>query len=290
MLNAQLSDFAKGPDSYGALKGLPPFPAVVTRLLGLLASEDYEIKQLVDLAAADPMFASELLLAANSAKYGLGKEVTSLRHAAALLGRETLRSFAVAVSMRMYIGRVAKQEQLAKVWRHSLATAVICELLAECNPEIKKFWRDDAPYVAGLLHDIGSLGLMVAHPKEYAEVLGNAILNSQDLRTVEQSVFHLDHCAAGHRIACVWRFSPAIAEVAQRHHQAPSGGEFNLLELVKAAVLMADACGYEVVPLQQPITVTEVAALLPAAGRVRFTKQIEALPERIAARIGSFEL
>jgi HD-like signal output (HDOD) protein len=119
MLNAQLSDFAaKSPDSYGALKGLPPFPAVVTRLLGLLASDDYEIKQLVDLAASDPMFASELLLAANSAKYGLGKEVTSLRHAAALLGRETLRSFAVAVSMRMYIGRVAKQEQLAKVWRH----------------------------------------------------------------------------------------------------------------------------------------------------------------------------
>src|ERR1700678_1432474 len=128
MLNAQLSNFAKGPDTYGALKGLPPFPAVVSRLLGLLASEDYEIKQLVDLAPADPMFASELLLAANSAKYGLGKEVTSLRHAAALLGRETLRSFAVAVSLRLYIGPRAQQALLAKVWRHSLATAVICDL------------------------------------------------------------------------------------------------------------------------------------------------------------------
>jgi HD-like signal output (HDOD) protein len=290
MLNAKLSDFAKGQESYGALKGLPPFPAVVSRLLGLLATEDYEIKQLVDLAAADPMFASELLMTANSAKYGLGKEVTSLRHAAALLGRETLRSFAVAVSMRMYIGRVAHQELLAKVWRHSLATAVICDLLAECNPEIKKFWRDDAPYVAGLLHDIGSLGLMVAHPKEYAEVLGNAILNSQDLRTVEQSAFHLDHCAAGHRIASLWKFSPAIAEVALRHHEAPSGGEFNLVELVKVGVLMADALGYEVVPLQQPTTIVEVAAFLPASGRVRFTKHVEGLPERVATRIGSFEL
>jgi HD-like signal output (HDOD) protein len=282
MLNAQLSDFA--------LKGLPPFPAVVSRLLGLLATEDYEIKQLVDLAAGDPMFASELLLAANSAKYGLGKEVTSLRQAATVLGRETLRSFAVAVSMRMYIGRVAHQELLAKVWRHSLATAVICDLLAECNPEIQKFWRDDAPYVAGLLHDIGSLGLMVAHPKEYAEVLGNAILNSEDLRTVEQSVFHLDHCTAGHRIANVWKFSPAIAEVALRHHEAPSGGEFNLVELVKVGVLMADASGYEVVSLQHPITLAEAAAFLPETGRVRFNKHVEGLPERIATRIGSFEL
>ncbi|MGA2213388.1 MAG: HDOD domain-containing protein [Bryobacteraceae bacterium] len=291
MLNAHLADrAAKGQESYGALKGLPPFPAVVSRLLGLLANEDYEIKQLVELISADPMFASELLLATNSAKYGSGKEVTSLRHAAALLGRETLRSFAVAVSLRMYIGRVARQDQLAKVWRHSLATAVICDVLAECNPEIRKGSRDDAPYVAGLLHDIGSLGLMVAHPKEYAEVLGNAILNSKDLRELEQNAFQLDHCAAGHRIACAWKFSPTIAEVALRHHQEPSGGEFTLLELVKVGVLIADALGYEVVAPQQPRTVMELAELLPGAGRVRFASQIDMLPERIAGRIGSFEL
>jgi HD-like signal output (HDOD) protein len=165
---------------------------------------------------------------------------------------------------------------------------VICEVLAECNPEIHRASRDDTAYVAGLLHDLGSLGLMVAHPKEYAEVMGTAILNSQDLRAIEQSVFHLDHCLAGHRIASVWKFSPAIADVALRHHQPPSGGEFNLLELVKVGVLMADASGYEVVSPQEPITLAEAAAFLPAAGRVRFNKEIEALPQRIDARIGSF--
>jgi HD-like signal output (HDOD) protein len=290
MLNAHLTDRAAKGQEYWALKGLPPFPAVVTRLLGLLATEDYDMHQLVDLIRADPMFASELLLATNSAKYGSRTEVTSIRHAAALLGRETLRSFAVAVSLRMYIGRVARQDQLTKIWRHSLATAVICDLLAECNPEIHKNSRDDTPYVAGLLHDIGSLGLMVAHPKEYAEALGNAINNSKDLREIEQSVFQLDHCAAGHRIACAWKFSPAIAEVALRHHQEPSGGDFTLLELVKAAVLMADALAYEVVPSQQVMTLAELAALLPAAARVRFSQQIDGLPERIAERIRSFEL
>jgi len=291
MLNAHLADRGtKSQESYWALKGLPPFPAVVTRLLGLLATEDYEMHQLVDLIRADPMFASELLLATNSAKYGLGKEVTSIRHAAALLGRETLRSFAVAVSLRMYIGRVARQDHLTKIWRHSLATAVICDLLAECHPEIRKSSRDDTPYVAGLLHDIGCLGLMVAHPKEYAEALGDAIAHSKDLREVEQAAFQLDHCAAGHRIACAWKFSPAIAEVALKHHQPPAEGNFTLLELVKIGVLMADALSYGVVPAQQPVTLAEAAALLPAAARVRFQPQIEVLPERIAERIRSFEL
>ena len=246
--------------------------------------------QLVDLIGADPMFASELLLATNSAKCSAGKEVTSIRHAAALLGRETLRSFAVAVSLRMYIGRVARQDQLARIWRHSLATAVICELLAECNPEIRKNARDDTPYVAGLLHDIGCLGLMVAHPKQYAEALGNAIQNSKDLREIEQNMFQLDHCAAGHRIACAWKFSASIADVALRHHQEPSGGDFTLLELVKVGVLMADALGYEVVPPRQVMTLAELAEFLPAAARVPFVKQIDALPQRIGERIRSFEL
>lgn len=290
MLNAQYSGRpTREHESYWALKGLPPFPAVVVRLMNLLATDDYEMHQLVELIRADPMFASELLLATNSAKYGLGKEVTSLRHAAALLGRETLRSFAVAVSLRMYIGRVVRQDLLAKIWRHSLATAVICDLIAECNPEIKKNARDETPYIAGLLHDIGCLGLMVMHPKEYAAALADAIRDSIDLRDVEQIRFGIDHCMAGQRIAHAWKFSPAIAEVALQHHQPPSG-DFTLVELVKIGVLMADSLEYSVVPPPQVIELAQLAAFLPAAARVRFDKQIDQLPEKIAERIKSFEL
>lgn len=281
---------SKDQESYWSLKGLPPFPAVVTRLLNLLSTDDYSMHQLVDLVRADPMFASELLLTANSAKYGLGKEVTSIRHAAAILGRETMRSFAVAVSLRMYIGRVARNDLLAKLWRHSLATAVICDLLAECQPDVRENKRDETPYVAGLLHDIGCLCLMVMHPKSYAGALSDAINEGSDLQAVEQELFDIDHCSAGQRIAHAWKFSPSIAEVALRHHEPPTGSNFNLLELVKVAVLMADSLGYEVVPPKQVMTLEEVAALLPPAAQANFNKQIDELPERIAGRIRSFEI
>jgi HD-like signal output (HDOD) protein len=280
----------KEQESYWALKGLPPFPAVVTRLLGLLATDDYEMNALVDLIRADPMFASELLMATNSAKSGLPKEVTSIRHAAALLGRETLRSFAVAVSLRMYLGRVLRQDILANIWRHSLATAVICELLAECCPESRKAWQGDTPYVAGLLHDVGCLGLMVTHPVEYGQALSYATDNARDLREVEERFFQIDHCAAGQRIARAWKFSPVIADVALRHHELPAPGDFTLLELVKVGVIMADALAYHVLPPQRELTLAEVAELLPPAARARFHRQIDVLPEQIAERIRSFEL
>jgi HD-like signal output (HDOD) protein len=290
MLNQYLVDrTAKSHESYWALKGLPPFPAVATRLLELLATDDYGMQDLLELIRADPMFASELLLATNSAKYGLAREVTSIRQAAALLGRETLRSFAVAVSLRMYVQRVAHHDMLAKVWRHSLATAVICETLAECAPETCRNSRDDTPYVAGLLHDIGCLGLMVKHPQEYADALSDAATSSRDLREVERGRFQIDHCAAGQWMARVWKFSPAIGDIALLHHQAPTGEDFTLLELVKVGVLMADTLAYDVAPPQRVMTLPEAAALLPAAARVRFHNRMDALPKHVSQCIQSFE-
>ncbi len=64
----------------------------------------------------------------------------------------------------------------------------------------------------------------------------------------------------------------------------PPAPQFNLLELVKVAVLMADSLGYEVVPPKQAMTLEEVAALLPPAAQTNFSKQIDVLPERIAGR------
>lgn len=290
-LNQHVADRPlKDQESYWVLKALPPFPAVATRLFNLLATDDYEIHELVDLIRADPMFASELLLATNSAKYGLPREVTSIRQTAVLLGRETLRSFAVAVSLRMYVGRFARQDALTKVWRHSLATAVICETLAECNPQARKNSRDDTPYVAGLLHDIGCLGLMGTYQDRYSDALTRAAIHSKDLREAERELFKIDHCGAGHWIARAWKFSSQMGEVALRHHEAPTGGEFTLLELVKVAVLMADALSYDVVPPPQPVSMEEAAALLPPGARVLFEKRREKLPERIAERVESFDL
>jgi hypothetical protein len=53
---------------------------------------------------------------------------------------------------------------------------------------------------------------------------------------------------------------------------------------------MSDSLDYYVVPPPRALTLAELAAFLPAAARVRFHKQIDVLPQRIADRIQSFEL
>jgi len=55
---------------------------------------------------------------------------------------------------------------LRKVWIHSLVTA----LIAEEASRVARVACDTA-YTAGLLHNLGTLGLMSAFPDEYSRML-----------------------------------------------------------------------------------------------------------------------
>jgi hypothetical protein len=55
--------------------------------------------------------------------------------------------------------------------------------------------RDDGAYTAGLLHNIDSLGLFVAHSRSYAELLAGTCADC--LLEKERSILGIDHCEAG---------------------------------------------------------------------------------------------
>jgi HD-like signal output (HDOD) protein len=268
VLNATHFNGAAVRTPYWALRGLPPFPPVAAQLLRMLSTDDYQTHKLVDLIATDPVFTKELLHMVNSS--GAGFQTNSVRHVVAILGKDTLKSFAVALNLRIYMGDVVRHQTLAKVWRHSLATAILSELLTESCPGLYAGPGEEAAYVAGLLHKVGALGLMVANPPKYAEAIAIATERGVDLRDVEQSLFEIDHCQAGRWIALKWRFSPAIARLASDGRPPVSRKEFKPADLVKVAGLFADSLGYEVVPMRPALTFNEVRAMLPDMAQDKF--------------------
>lgn len=268
MLNATYFNDSAVRTPYWALRGLPPFPPVAAQILRMLATDDFQTHKLVDLIGSDQVFARELLRIVNSSVAGF--QTSSLRHVVAILGRDTLKSFAVALNLRIYIGDVVRHETLSKVWRHSLATAILSELLTESCPGIFAEPAEEAAYVSGLLHKIGALGLMVANPPKYAEAIAIATEQGLDLRDVEQRLFDIDHYQAGRWIALKWRFSPAIARLASDGERPHPGVEFKLADLVKIAALLADSLGYEMVPMRPVLTPSEVREMLPDLARPKF--------------------
>ena len=177
-----------------ALSKIPPFPPVAARIIESLSDENTHLKELVDLIRSDPKLSVQLLQRANSAVYGFASRISSVQDALLLLGLETVKALALTLATGKYT-KVARQiPELHRCWRHILATALLAEELAQAA----SVPRDQA-YTAGLLHDIGRLGLLVVYPTEYAELLRSADENGQKddstyLLDLERQRFGVDHC------------------------------------------------------------------------------------------------
>ena len=134
-----------------------------------------------------------------------------------------MRTFAVTVGMKAFRHTALRIDLLRRIWRHSLACGILCEglsqvLLDEYDPQRPGLDQ------AGLLHNIGSLGLFVAHPRTYAALLAGA--RGDCLLEKERSVLGIDHCEAGGWLASNWGFPDELRRVVVSHHAPTRQGVF----------------------------------------------------------------
>ena len=246
------------PQAPWALRLVPPVPAVAQRLLAIVDREDVTAREVGDLVKMDPSFAAELLRFANSALFSLSREVKSLPHAVLMVGTDRVKTMATMVVLNRMVRAPARAAVLLKVWVHSLIAAIIAEEAAR----IVKF-DSDAAYTAGLLHNLGTLGLMSAYPDEYSRMMEVSDDFGFDLLETERDLFEIDHCAAGAYMAQDWNFPDEIAAAIATHHDQPVNGEISLDNLIKVSWRLADALGFAAFSAQERWTWEELVAFLP---------------------------
>src|ERR1017187_7147611 len=254
------------PDRKGLLARIPAFPPIVLRLLDLLARDDVEIRELVALISSDPAFSVQILQVANSPIFGFRSQIDSLQSALVVLGLRRIRSLSMTVATANHMKAVLHIDELARCWRHMLACALLTEELARSCSAF-----EDRAYTAGLLHDVGRLGLLLAYPKEYAELLRHAERNALELLDIERQELGTDHCEAGRALAEHWNLPPDFQIVAARHHDPQSDAAVDLLTLVHLGCRLDDSLGFWVDEPLQPCSSEEIQQSLPPllAKRIR---------------------
>ena len=262
---SQISAELKQPDRKGLLARIPAFPPIVLRLLDLLAREDVEIRELVALISADPAFSAQILQVANSPLFGFRSRIDSLQSALVVLGLRRIRSLSMTLATANHMKAVLHIEELARCWRHMLACALLTEELARSCSVF-----EDRSYTAGLLHDVGRLGLLLAYPNEYAELLRHAERNTLELLDVEHRELGMDHCEAGRALAEHWNLPADFQVVAARHHDPQGNSAVDLLTLVHLGCRLADSLGFWVVEPLQPSSPAEIQQSLPPLLAKRF--------------------
>jgi putative nucleotidyltransferase with HDIG domain len=256
-----MTELLARPQAPWALRLVPPFPAIAHRILALVGKEDVSVPELGDLVKMDPSFSAELLRFANSALFGGRGEVTSLDRAILKVGTDRIETMATMVAMNGMVRSSVRIAALRKVWVHSVVTAVIAEEAAR----ITRSDRDSA-YTAGLLHNLGTLGMMSAYPDEYSRMLEVSDDFGFDLLRTERDLFEIDHCAAGAYLAQDWDFPDELAAAIATHHDEPVPGEISLDNLIKVSWRLADVLGYAAFSPNKLWTWEELIAFLPTAG------------------------
>jgi putative nucleotidyltransferase with HDIG domain len=250
----------------------------------MLAERDVDIAKVAALIASDPLLSARTLQFANSALFGLAQPVQNVRHALTMLGLERTRSITVTAATAAYSRAALRTAELRRCWQHTIATAVLAEELSRCCHAFT-----ESAYAAGILHDVGRLGLLVAYPNEYESTIRDCASRCLDLLDFERETFGVDHAEAGRMLADRWNLPEDFRVVAGRHHDRIEDPELTLLKIVHIACRLADFFHYDVVkPLQEPM-LDEILSGLPGSAQDKFLLRMDSISKRLHSAVHGFD-
>ena len=199
-----------------ALTQLPPFSPILSNLMASLAQEDVSVAELSDWIEKDAVIAGQVLRLVNSAAYGRRGNISSVRHAVAILGMLKLRN----VVLGMSVSRMWNQLRTPRGWStsrfnlHAAATAIATDLIAQHAPVD----YGEGAFVAGLLHDMGKLVIALGLSDEYALIQRLREETGRLERECEVEVIGFDHAWLSGAVLERWALPHPIRDAVAYHH------------------------------------------------------------------------
>lgn len=222
------------------LRALPSLPTVVMELLRTMGEEDVDIDRLAHGISNDQALAARTLRVANSPFYGMQGKIDTIAEAITVLGFVNVRSLVTTAGIATSWpadGTAGFEPRI--FWRHSLGVASCAATLAS-HAKL----RPETLFLAGLVHDIGRLVLVVTHPEAYADILLQRARQDLLMLDAERAVLGFDHAQIGSELCRHWRIPAPIATAVERHHQvSPEAPKLpaDMADVVHVADVLAHA-------------------------------------------------
>lgn len=196
---------------------LGSLPAIVYRVFDMMDDPKSTATKIGKVINDDPALTARLLKLVNSPFYGFTAKVDTVYRAVALIGHKELRSVVVAASaIKVFDGIPSELVDMKAFWKRSLSTAVTARVLAafKREKEIERY------FIAGLLHDIGSLLLYLKLPEEMSQALQMHQSDGVEISKAEKKVLGYEHTEVGGALLKKWNL-PAQICGSVRHQLVP---------------------------------------------------------------------
>lgn len=204
---AQISALLRGME-------LPPCPSVLAELSLEMRKEQPHPLRVMQLIGSDVALSAGVLKIANSPPFSLGKPLTSIAEALALLGMRQIFSLVINELLRKTL--VLGDEPLPDLdtfWDGAASSARVCSELARMLPGT----TPDMAYTFGLFHDCGIPILLRRFPS-YRDTLRQPLDGGRPLTSIEDAAHGTNHAVVGYLMAKSWGLPEPVVRGIGAHH------------------------------------------------------------------------
>jgi HD-like signal output (HDOD) protein/signal transduction histidine kinase len=225
------------------MEKLPALPQILVRLLKICQNDNADFHEISRVVSQDAAISGRILTLANSAFYSSADNVSTLERALLVLGTDALKSLIINAAVQQFFDSFDKKHTpfLKAFWRSSLC----CALLSKSFASLTKYAIPEQAYLAGLLHNVGSLVLQSQFPERYQTMLDTEdnITEGRDIAAAEMREFGVNHCDLGAELLSRWGVDKLICDAVSYHHENTEsvGDAHHLLKLVALAATLSDA-------------------------------------------------
>jgi putative nucleotidyltransferase with HDIG domain len=203
---------------------LPAMPAIAVKVMEMVGDPSTSANDLQEIISHDQALTSKVLKIANSAMFGVSRDISTLSHAIMILGFSSIRSIVLATSTKSVYMKTGGASGFSTklLWDHSLSTALISRTIGSKIPSV----NNEEVFIAGLLHDIGKTVMNMNFTSDYEGVITEVYNNKVPFREVEEKLMGFDHTQVGALVLRKWNISQTLEETVLHHH-SPKGAKLN---------------------------------------------------------------
>ncbi len=235
-MNADQEALDRNADRIVKEIGIPPCPAILTRLLRETRADEPDYRRVGQLVGGDVALASAVLKVTNSSFYGLRTKAASVQQALALLGLGTVTQLVTGLLLRQEFSG-ATGPGMERYWKTSMATSLISALVC------RETARGDSGVACtfGLFRDCGMPVMLQKFPI-YADIFdGSALTPGEPVLEVESERYTTNHARVGAQLARNWHLPESLCYAILHHHDVLYADE--ILAQAEAGALALIAIG-----------------------------------------------
>ncbi len=189
--------------------GLFSLPDIYFQVSEMISDPRFNAKDIGEVIGKDPGLSVRLLKLVNSSFYGFQARVDTISRAITIVGVEDLQSLVLATEVIDKFSQVPGElVDMTDFWLRSVQCAVIAKLLAKESAVL----HCERLFLAGLLHDLGSLLLYYEMPDESREVLLAMAGDRRLIGGLEQEIIGFTHAEVGAELMRLWGLPESLSE------------------------------------------------------------------------------